>query len=208
MAVRYISTEGRLIEDIDTYLKDKGESKDNEDLFKILFKQFSQANVKPLDEPQNAIICNSLSLLFDIYPPLPILRWLNKAFYDGYLDNLNDKEKDRLSIEELLGLGIVGMSVKEQIMDERDLRIALMYHNFRLNKVGSSTLPRKAVADIVIERCEKNPSLLGHPVHQALGCPNSERGIKRIYSDMKKKYPSKFINVEIDSKNIYINYSQ
>jgi len=205
MAVRYISTEGRLIEDIDTYLKDKGEPEGSEVLFKSLFKQFSQANVNPSDEPLDAIICNSLSLFFDIYPPLPILEWLNKALYDGYLDNLNDEEQDRLSIEELLGLGLNGMSVKKQIMDERNLRIALMYHNFKHNKVGRSTPPRKATADIVIERCEKKPSLLGHPVHQALGCPNSERAIKRIYNEMKKKYPSKFINTEIDSKNIHIN---
>ncbi len=197
MEVRYINTEGKLIEDIDTYLKNKGESGDRVKGFKILFEKFSRAEISPLKEPMQAIICNSLSLRFDIYPPLPILEWLNKALYCDYLDNLNEEDQARQSIEELLGLGLVGVKIKDQIMDERNLKIALMYHNFKYNKVRDLAT-MKGAADMVFERIEKNPSLLGHPVHQALGCPASERSIKRIYRNMKKKYPSKFIDLELD----------
>ena len=78
MTVRYVSTEGELIEDVDSYLLSQkgGDSRKRRLAFKKVYAQFSCKGQLPEDAPVFADICYRMRLSFGIYAPVSVLMWM------------------------------------------------------------------------------------------------------------------------------------
>jgi len=140
----YFSTDGTPIENLEKYLKKKGASPSNINLFKDLFEMFSQN----FSEIEKNLSSDKIDLLkycagtfyrdcikkYDILPPVSLLQWLAEgldSLFEQYEREKN--KKNRNSLEELLGLD--GKAATKDALLQRDAKLASMMRYY-MNSEG------------------------------------------------------------------------